>query len=274
MKMKYLLLYPLVSLFFGSCITYSNNEVVRLELPSIQPGEKVVNYVGYTDIVYGQSPEKVTNMEKIAYSVSYDEWHKIPKWVAYSLSREELGGYARRKGKQFHQDPKAPFRQADRFDYRGSGWTNGHLAPAADFSWSDKAMDDTFYYTNICPQDETLNGGSWQRLENRFRDWAQRFGEIYIVTGPIVGKAENGTIGTNNVTVPDAFFKAVLARDGDSYQTVAFIMENSAATQPYPQCCLTVNDLESIIGIDLFCAIDDAIEESVEGKVNIRFWGM
>lgn len=272
--MQYFILYPIITFFLGSCITYTDHEAARLELPMIQPGEKVLDYKGYTDIVYGQSLEMVPDMETIAYSVSYDEWHKIPKWVAYSLSREELGSFARRKGKQFHQDPGAPFQQAERLDYRGSGWTNGHLAPAADFSWSDKAMDDTFYYTNICPQDETLNGGSWHRLENRIRDWAQKFGEIYIVSGPIVGKAENGTIGTNNVTVPDAFFKAVLARDEDSYQTVAFIMENSAATQPYPQCCLTVNDLESIIGIDLFCAIDDAIEESVEGKVNIRFWGM
>lgn len=272
--MTYLALF-ISSLFsLGGCITYSNNEVCRLELPSIRPDEHIINYVGYDDICYGQASERTIDFEKIAYSVSYDEIHKQPRWVAYSLSKEELYGYARRKGKQFHQDASAPYKQADRSDYRGSGWTHGHLAPAADFSWSDKALDNTFYYTNISPQSETLNTGSWQKLEDRVRNWAEMFGEVYIITGPIIGRAENGSIGINRVTIPDAFFKAVLARDGESFQAVAFILENSSASQTYTNCCLSVNELENIIGIDLFPYLDDSIEETVESTFSKRFWGM
>ena len=272
--MTYLTLFISSLITLGGCITYSNNEVCRLELPSIRPNEHIINYVGYDDICYGQSSERTIDFEKIAYSVSYDEIHKQPRWVAYSLSKEELYGYARRKGKQFHQDDSVPYKQADKSDYRGSGWTHGHLAPAADFSWSDKALDNTFYYTNISPQSETLNTGSWQKLENRVRSWAEMFGEVYIITGPIIGNAENGTIGMNQITIPDAFYKAVLTRDGESYQAVAFILENSSTPQSYTKCCLSINKIESIIGIDLFCALDNNIEEIIEDNYNKDFWGL
>lgn len=272
--MTYLALYVSFLITLGGCITYSSNEVYRLELPSIHPNEHIINYTGYDDISYGQNSERIIDLEKIAFSVSYDEIHKQPRWVAYSLSKEELYGYARRKGKQFHQDISARCKQADGSDYRGSGWTHGHLAPAADFSWSDKALDNTFYYTNISPQSETLNTGSWQKLENRVRDWAEMFGEVYIITGPIIGSAGNGTIGMNQVTIPDAFYKAVLTRDGESYQAVAFILENSSASQSYTKCCISVNELEAIIGIDLFPSLNDNIEETVESSFDKRFWGM
>ncbi|MCQ2172860.1 MAG: DNA/RNA non-specific endonuclease [Bacteroidales bacterium] len=246
----------------------------RLELPAIRAGEKIIEYSGYTDIAYSSSSSKQADPDKVAFTVSFDEVHRQPKWVAYSLSRQELGGYAKRGEKQFHKDPDANVRQADRSDYRRSGWTNGHMAPAGDFTWSDRAMNDTFNYTNICPQDEYNNGKAWNNLEKRVRDWARQFGEVYIVSGPIIGEAENGTIGSARVTVPDAFFKAVLARDGSSYQAVAFIMSNDSTPQPYNDCVVTVNELESIIGTDLFCALDDSVEEGVEGSVNKHFWGM
>ena len=84
------------------------------------------------------------------------------------------------------------------------------MAPAGDFKWDDGAMWDTFYYTNCCPQDEKLNNGSWNVLENKVRTWARQFGNVYVVTGPIIGQNRGGMIGSHGVVVPDAFFKAVL----------------------------------------------------------------
>lgn len=268
----------LFAMLLGLCGCTAPQEAVedgiRLELPAIRAGEKIIEYSGYSDVAYNGNSNIQPDPEKVAFTVSFDETHKQPRWVAYSLSKQELGGYAKRGEKQFHRDPHAQVRQADRSDYRRSGWTNGHMAPAGDFTWSDRAMNDTFNYTNICPQDEYNNGKSWNSLEQRVRDWARRFGEIYIVSGPIIGDAVNGTIGDNRVTVPDAFFKAVLARDGGSYQAVAFIMENSSVPQSYPDCCVTINELEDIVGIDFFCALDDGMEEIVEGSFDKHFWGM
>ncbi len=260
------------------CVSYT--EVPRLELPEVRADEKVVTYSGYSDICYGQEVTAAgctKDPAKVAFTVSYDSDLKLPRWVAYSLTKEETYGYARRGGKQFHQDTHAHIPQAEYYDYKGSGWTKGHMAPAADFKWSDAAMDDTFNFTNVCPQAEALNAGGWSKLENRVRSWARKFGEVYVVTGPVVGEAVNGTIG-NNVTVPDAFFKALLVCSGGTFQSVAFIMENSDADQPYTQCSVTVNELESVIGVNLFCDLDKMVgkkgEESVESQVDRHFWGI
>ena len=37
-------------------------------------------------------------------------------------------------------------------DFRGSGWSRGHMAPAGNNKHSQAAMNQTFYLTNIVPQ--------------------------------------------------------------------------------------------------------------------------
>lgn len=44
------------------------------------------------------------------------------------------------------------FHRATNADYKGSGFDRGHLAAAANHKWSQKAMDDTFYLSNVAPQ--------------------------------------------------------------------------------------------------------------------------
>lgn len=129
-----------------------------MELPSHSDTDCIIEYNGYT--------------------VSYDEAALIPAWVAYELTAEEANGTIGRSGKNFRPDDKVKVIQADNYDYRGSGWSRGHMAPAGDFKWNDDAMWDTFFYTNCCPQDEKLNKGSWNVLENKVRTWAQQFGSI------------------------------------------------------------------------------------------------
>lgn len=244
----------------------------RYELPSVTPGEQLITYRGYSDIQYGNGTEIFSDPDKIAYTVSYDSKHKIPRWVAYDLTAEEMKGKASRDGKSYRPDEHAGVPQADNYDYRRSGWTRGHLAPAGDFRWSNNALDDTFYYTNCCPQTEYFNGTSWEQLENRVRYWAKRFGTVYIVTGPIIGNEENGKLGQNRISIPDAFFKALLVRDGNSFQSIAFVMHNTSLPQPYDQCAMSVDQLEEAIGLDLFCALDDGIESKVESSYSPTFW--
>lgn len=181
-------------------------------------------------------------------------------------------GYIGRSGKNFRPDEKAKVVQADNYDYRGAGWSRGHMAPAGDFKWDDGAMWDTFYYTNCCPQDEKLNNGSWNVLENKVRSWARQFGSIYIVTGPIVGQNQGGKIGKHQVVVPDAFFKAVLTYSNDKYHGIAFVMFNNSTTQRLPESYLSINEVEKILGLDLFPALDDSVEEIVEEDVDLEFW--
>ena len=237
------------------CISYPDSgNKDRMELPKHGEEDCIIDYFGYT--------------------VSYNESARIPAWVAYELTADEANGTITRSGKTFRSDTKAKVNQADNYDYRGTRWSRGHMAPAGDFKWDDGAMWDTFYYTNCCPQDEKLNNGSWNVLENKVRMWARQFGRVYVVTGPIIGQNQNGRIGIHRIVVPDAFFKAILVHSNGEYHGIAFIMLNNSVQQRLLECYHCINDLEDLIGLDFFPQLEDSIEETVEGTVDLSVWGI
>ncbi len=240
-------------LLCAGCAFTQNIDTGRIELPAIQSDDYIVEYQGYVS--------------------SYNVFTKTPEWVAYELTKSETYGDAVRDGKFFSPDSNVLLPQPDDYDYRGSGWTRGHLAPAADFRWSDDAMWETFHFTNCCPQDEDLNNGMWNTLEKKCRTWARKFGNIYIVTGPVIGDNIYGTIGDSRVTVPDAFFKAVMVvgKDG-KHHSIAFIMQNRRQNDNLQKCAMSVDELEEATGFDFFCALDDETEEKAEKDFSINFW--
>ena len=112
-------------------------------------------------------------IEHVGYTVSYNEQRRNPNWVAYELTSEEVDGTEPR-GSKFIPDPDVVGRQAVDADYKHSGWDRGHLAPAADMKWSEQAMDESFYLSNISPQNGNLNRGVWKSIEELTRDNAQK----------------------------------------------------------------------------------------------------
>lgn len=247
--MSHFLRFLFIAAFFATGCAHSDTQ--GLELPYYDSAETVLHYSGFT--------------------VCYDTNNLIPKWVAYELTAEETTGDVKRQG-GFSMDPHYHRRQAMREDYSNSGWDKGHMAPAGDMKWSETAMHESFYLTNVCPQNHDLNGKDWQKLENSCRKWAQRFGKVYIVCGPIIGKNKYGTIGERQVAVPDAFFKAVLANDGVAWHSIAFIMQNDSSSQPMNKSCCSIDDLEYITGLDLFHNLDDGLEATVEQSSSLLIW--
>ena len=233
---------------------HAQSEVIHYELPSIRDGEFVIEYHGF--------------------SLSYDEARHVPLWVAYELTQDETDGDFSRSGKVFLNDDSLSIVQADGYDFRGTGWSRGHMAPAADFKWSDEGMTDTFYYTNVCPQDPQLNNRYWNTLENKVRGWARSYGRVYVVTGPVFGENRFGKIGSHEVQVPDAFYKAILVCNEDGFRSIAFVMENTPEPRHLKDCVLTVNALEVLTGIDFFPALADKLEEEVEDQLDARSWGV
>ena len=211
-----------------------------------------------------------------AYVSSYNTRTLIPNWVAYELTSEEASVRRERSDTQFKMDPDLRgVTQAMREDYSGSGWTKGHMMPAADAAFNTIAMEETYYFTNVCPQNETLNAGDWQYLEKRVRSWAKRYGSVFVVTGPIVGTNRYGTIGERGVVIPDSFFKALLVRREDgSYSAIAFVMDNDDERYMLKDCSMSINDLEALTGMDFFPGLDDRIEEKVESSVKRSDWGI
>lgn len=225
-----------------------------MELPAIEGDDVIITHKGY--------------------ALSYDTDALIPEWVAYELTAEETRGEMDRDEAVFQMDPAYRRTQAMREDYSGSGWTRGHMACAGDFHWDEEAMEETFYLTNICPQDEELNGGDWNYLEKQVRRWARDYGRAWVVSGPIIGSGKYGCIGERDVVVPDSFFKAVLVQNKGKFHSIAFVMDNDDKRYYLADCSMSVNDLEQLTGLDFFPALPDDVEESVEGRVNFDIWSI
>lgn len=207
---------------------------------------------------------------RTAYTTCYDKQNKIPKWVAWCLTSNHTTGEQRRLS-NFIVDEDVPAPRAELVDYKGSGYDRGHMCPAGDNKWGFQPMRESFYLTNICPQNSNLNCGDWNELEIQCRDWANKYGEIYIVCGPIFYKGKHETIGPNKVTVPEAFFKVLLCMHGKP-KAIGFIYKNVRCNNSMSSYVNSIDQVERITGLDFFPSLLDDIENEVEATCKLNEW--
>ena len=218
-------------------------------LPALENGESVVSHK--------------------AYSLVYSEADEQPRWVAYMLTRERSYGEAPRTN-NFREDEDIATGSATLDDYRRSGYTRGHLAPAGDMKWDSEAMDETFLLSNMSPQLADFNDGVWNRVEQQVRSWARKFDTLYVVTGPVLTDKGLDQIGSNGVTVPERFYKAIYC---PAYQQmIAFLVPHRDSEASLKTFYLTVDELEKITGIDFFPELSDDIEEQMESQICTSCW--
>ena len=227
---------------------------LSLEIPLVLKGEKIIHHTGYSFV--------------------YSEDHEQAKWVAYVLNNKELDGIVDRSD-NFREDPFVSSGSADYSDYAKSGYDRGHLAPAADMKWSEKAMSESFYYSNMSPQLPAFNRGIWKKLEEKIRDWALENDSILIVTGPILpskNAKKQPSIGPNSVTVPAYYYKAILDFKKEKSKSIAFILPNKGSKLPLQSFMVSIDYLEKFSEIDFFYKLDDKIENNVESKICKECW--
>ena len=209
-------------------------------------------------------------IKKKAYIVSYNKDTKIPNWVAWYLTVEDSDGPVWRSN-AFYEDIDAPAPRATIEDYKGSGWSRGHMCPASDNKWDVEAMNQSFSLVNVCPQDASLNSGLWNSLEIDCRNWARRFQDIYIICGPVFYKQDHETIGSNQVYVPEAFFKVVLCLNGIP-KGMGVVVKNNAGTKKRDLYYNSIDQVERITGMDFFPLLPDDLEEEIESHLDMDLW--
>ena len=229
---------------------FVNTDMGQLEIPSMPNGKQ------------GQV------IQRTGYTLAYDKKTKTPQWVAWELTKEETKGNHERTDK-FLPDPNVEGAKVVTTDYTGSGYDRGHMAPAGDMKWSKKAMEESFYMSNICPQIHHLNTGDWNELEANTRKWARRYGSVYVTCGPIYnGSRRTQYIGKNRVKVPDAFFKVILIQSPKKTCALGFFFENEAGQRPLNEYLVSVDYLEQTTGIDFFPALPDELENVLEAETH------
>ena len=125
--------------------------------------------------------------------------------------------------------------------------------------------------SNMSPQSPSFNRGIWRKIEKQFRDWSYKYGELIIITGPVL-KGENfGTIGPNKVTIPKWYYKVAI--DPENYQrNIAILIENKGDSKSLKNFAVTIDQLEKISGLDFFYLLPDDVEESFESIINANLW--
>lgn len=210
-------------------------------------------------------------LERAAYMLSYNPATRLPVWVAWHLTADHTDGAYKRDGLKFAEDEDVPEPRATNMDYVNSGYDRGHICPSGDNRWNREAQVQSFLYTNCCPQLRNLNTGDWRELEEKCRVWAQRYGDIYIVSGPLLLNKKHKTIGKNKIVVPEAFFKVVLCMRGKP-KAIGFIYRNEPANKKMTSYVNTVDDVERITGLDFFPALPDDLERKVEATADLGDW--
>ncbi len=206
------------------------------------------------------------------YVTSYNKDTKLPNWVAWRLTAEHVDGVARRPGNAWHEDKDVPSPRANRSDYKGSGWTHGHMCPAGDNKWDGDAMYETFLYTNCCPQNANLNQGTWNQIEMSCRQWAKKYGSVYIVTGPILFRQEHDVIGANRVVVPEAFFKVIVCLDSAKPKGIGFICRNTEGNRKKDLYVNSIKQVERVTGMTFFPHLPNNIKEAVKNHADLEEW--
>ena len=204
------------------------------------------------------------------YSLSYSESHEQAEWVAYELKASHLSS-TNHKRPYFEIDKAVKTGAAHWRNYKQSGYDRGHLCPAGDRRFTKEAHDETFLTSNISPQEHQFNSGVWNRLEQKVRYWARKNDGVFVVTGGVLNNNLR-TIGSENVAVPNQFYKVILDRTNGKTKVLAFLVDHKDSDLPLYKFVVSVDKVESLTGIDFFSQLDDDIENQLEASSSYKNW--
>ena len=248
----------------------SVSEVIESEDTGVKEGCSVYNYDFDIPLPLEGVPEQI--LHRKGYVASYNKDNRIPNWVAWKLTAEHVGGKVKRPGNAWHEDDDVPLPRATRHDYKGSHWSRGHMCPAGDNKWDSEAMYQTFMFSNCCPQNSNLNSGTWNQIEISCRRWAEEYGEVYIVCGPILYNQEHETIGENNVVVPEAFFKVVVCLSKGREKGIGFVCKNTDGNRRKDFYVNSIKDVERITGITFFPHLAQDVKDKIKNNADLEDW--
>ncbi|MDA3911924.1 MAG: DNA/RNA non-specific endonuclease [Bacteroidales bacterium] len=216
--------------------------------------------------------------------ISYNENHEIANWVASMILPDiKTGNFGRTN--DFRVDTsistgsteEADFFlktriEADKYEYDGYGFDRGHLAPSADYRWSQTAMSATYFYSNMTPQHPDFNRGKWASVEAFLRAYIMETEtELIIYTGPILyDNMPQVKRSINEMSLPDEHYK--IAIDMENERVITFLMPNQRIDNPIEDYVVTIDSIEKKTGLDFLTQIPENKETELESQNNPEPW--
>lgn len=238
--------------------SYPSEVTERLELP--RPSRESGNYF----VVHSVGDE-------VNFSLEYNADKHHSRWVAFTFDEQNCQSRVGRMD-TWAWDPKLPKSLSTEYDFRGSGYSRGHLVASEDRVATKEANMQTFYYSNISPQRQEHNGGIWNSLEQKVRSWGRNNKlrrVLYVAKGGTIaeGQIEAERV-KNRIVIPKYYWMALLAVDkAGEYHAIAFLTEHrkyERGESNLQKLAMSVDELEAFTGLDFFHNLSDDIEARVE----------
>ena len=223
-------------------------------------------------------PRLLTNR---AYLVGYSDALGNPLWAAYRVADVNPLPAPAERPERFEVDPRTVAR-VEPAAYSGSGYDRGHLAPnyAIATRHGEAGQRETFLMSNVMPQRHGLNAGTWKQLETRIAtSWPARFGEVWVLAGPVFGArpkrlpAPEGREGRGAPAIPEACYMIVADESDGRVRALAFILpQEPPAGAALESFLTTIDEVERRTGLDFFDELADAAENDLEARTAVRVW--
>jgi len=241
-----------------------------------EPEGKEYQSTGDLSLLDVKLPEQLTN-ETVRYkymTVYFNKDYRVPNCVAYELtstmtSMADSREAENRANYQFERDRNVNG-CPDWWEYKESGYTRGHMAPAMDMRWNKTAMEQCFLMTNICPQLDEMNDGEWRHVEEAVHKWSRTADRLIIFTGPIFSDDMERIGKHDDIVVPERFFKVVYSPNHN--RAIAFVMENKYMPNSWTNYATTIDEVEQLTGYNFLSTLEDKVENVIESKENIKDW--
>ena len=245
-------------------LNWIQHQIKKIGIPSTDNTEEVIDH--------------------LAFSLSYNEQHEQANWVMHVILPAISDGNATRSN-DFREDPLVTTgtsleqdyflkeeKPDGKYKYDGFGYDRGHLAPSADFRWSEQALSESYFYSNMSPQIGDFNRLRWAELENWMREYVTKNNtSLAIVTAPILSndlaKIERGI---NKVSIPKSFVKVAL--DIENNRGIGFILPHEKIERPLEYFAVSIDSVESTMGYDLFSNLNDSLENKIEAETPYLEW--
>lgn len=192
---------------------------------------------------------KILKLDYQGFTVWLDCSKRGPIKFRYSAQRDS-GNFKRYP--DFFLDPNVPAEcQQTSTKAYGHGYDRGHQVPANHLDYSDVAIKQTNFMTNILPQTQQMNRGAWE-LTEEIVECYRDIDELLVLGGVIWGdnSADDYFLKSHGVKTPDAFWKVIIRGTGQDERAIAWIVPNStdATKKNLDRYLVTVNEIERAIG--------------------------
>ena len=246
-----------------------------------------------SDLYYLEHSAKMGGKTQRNYTCLYDPEMYVSYWVAYPLCYAHKNGSGR--SDKWAYDPDVPQSKQTNCvsgaygvsvstpNYANNLYSRGHQIANADRNGVDDMCDQTYYMTNITPQIQNgFNGGIWNNLETAIQGLTTSCDTVYVVSGAAFrkkGGSESITTIVNTrdgktLPIPNYYWKALLKvnRSGSTVTQASaigfWLPHQDLKDESYTSYAVSVDQIETWTGLDLFANLPDNIEESVESNGN------